>query len=102
MKSAYPGNTLAACEPQCADATDLDVVRNRLGEVLNFVQCQGERIDQFSDKLVGGATIAGNAGAAPPRPAPYGMVGQMGQTLDDIMAVLQRTDGVVSKLRSVI
>lgn len=90
------------CPEAVSPCSELDGARNRLAEVLNFAEMQGERIENIEAKLNGGACATAGQTAQNPRPVPNGTIGQMGQILDDIMARLQRTDAAVSRLRSAI
>lgn len=112
-KSAYPNNmqNSAAFAAQAYNdqlsSTDvavspLDAVTGRLNEVLNFANHQGERLEVIEARLNGGGALAGNAGANQPRAVSSGLIGKMNDALDEIMARLQRTDGVITRVRDTV
>lgn len=88
-----------ALQNQQVDMSSMDVIGNRLREVRNFVDHQGERLEQIDAKLNGGQSAKSDSTGQAPRPIPNGTVAEMDDILNDIMIRLQCTDGVVSRLR---
>lgn len=80
--------------------SDLDVFKSRLGEILNYVQMQGDRIDSICAKMTGGVVGTGKGEAG--RPIATGTISEINCAADEILARLQRTDEAVSRLRQAI
>lgn len=96
LSAGYPSDT-----DSCPTITDMDSLKNRLHEVLNFVGNQGEGIERVLAKLTGGCE-ASNPKVNGVRPEPAGDIGSMNTTLDDIMSRLHRTGDAVLRLNRAI
>lgn len=79
--------------------TELEMVKGRLQEVLSFANMQGALIEDIRSKLLGGGQVGGKDCTNTVRPVPSGLIGQLNQILDDVMAQLQQTDANVTHLR---
>jgi len=83
-----------------AQLTELQMVANRLDELMNFACHQCERIEGIDGRLTGGApTVEPKPG---PAAVPAGLVGLLNAKIDEIIARLQRTDAVVSRINSAV